>query len=370
MPPRMRTRTCLRGRLGRSGYAINTGVTNPLYGGFPYVTISNLSTMELGAGPRSSIRGPEGDADFVESVSYLRGKHTFKVGFEYIDVVLDGDTYTGAQGVATFQSLETFVAGTPLTGSILTGDPTEEARSHWFGSYVQDDWRIAPKVTLNLGLRWEYYGAPVIRGNYYGNFNPNVNPSTTPAIQQFGSGEPLSSEYNASNRDFSPRVGFAWDVQGNGKTVVRAGAGVFRDGALIKSFISSSPFGASFFGGTAANPVLLGQNNSGTAASAHTSVIDSLSCSTAGQCGTLPGELNWTLAGPIFPTIGSSTIGGVTYTGQVCAPTGRSERAVSYIRSGPQFPRSLFRSVEFGYSARHHQQVDLGRGVCGEPRRR
>ena len=174
-----------------SGYAINTGVTNPLYGGFPYVTISNLCTMELGAGPRSSIRGPEGDADFVESVSYLRGKHTFKVGFEYIDVVLDGDTYTGAQGVATFQSLETFVAGSPLTGSILTGDPTEEARSHWFGSYVQDDWRIAPRVTLNLGLRWEYYGAPVIRGNYYGNFNPNVNPATTPAIEQFGSGEPL-----------------------------------------------------------------------------------------------------------------------------------------------------------------------------------
>ncbi len=305
-----------------SGYAINTGVTNPLYGGFPYVTISNLSTMELGAGPRSSIRGPEGDADFVESVSYLRGKHTFKVGFEYIDVVLDGDTYTGAQGVATFQSLETFVAGSPLTGSILTGDPTEEARSHWFGSYVQDDWRIAPRVTLNLGLRWEYYGAPVIRGNYYGNFNPNVNPATTPSIEQFGSGEPLSAEYNASHRDFSPRVGFAWDVQGNGKTVVRAGAGVFRDGALIKSFISSSPFGASFFGGTAANPVLIGPNNSGTAASAHTSVIDSLSCSTAGQCGTLPGELNWTQVGPIFPTVGASTIGGVAYTGQVCAPTG------------------------------------------------
>ena len=305
-----------------SGYAINTGVTNPLYGGFPLVTFQNLSTMELGAGPRSSIRGPEGDADFIESVSYLRGKHTFKVGFEYVDVILDGNTYSGAQGVTVFQSLETYLAGSPLSGSILTGDPTEQARSHWFGTYVQDDWRIAPRVTMNLGLRWEYYGAPVIRGNYYGNFNANVNPATTPAIQQFGSGEPLASEYNPSHRDFSPRVGVAWDVQGNGKTVVRAGAGVFRDGALVKSFISSSPFGATFFGGTAANPVRIGPNNSGTAASAHTSVIDSLSCATAGQCGTLPGELNWTLAGPIYPTIGAATIGGVNYTGQVCAPTG------------------------------------------------
>lgn len=305
-----------------NGYAINTGVTNPLYGGFPLVTFQNLSTMELGAGPRSSIRGPEGDADFIESVSYLRGKHTFKVGFEYVDVVLDGNTYSGAQGVTVFQSLESFVAGSPLSGSILTGDPTEQARSHWFGAYVQDDWRIAPRVTLNLGLRWEYYGSPSIRGNYYGNFNPNVNPATTPAIQQFGDGEPLASEYNPSHRDFSPRLGVAWDVQGNGKTVVRAGAGVFRDGALIKSFISSSPFGATFFGGTLANPVRIGPNNSGTAASAHTSVIDSLSCATAGNCGTAPGELNWTLAGPIYPTIGSYSIGGVNYTGQVCAPTG------------------------------------------------
>ncbi len=97
-----------------SGYGINTGVTNPLYGGFPLVKFSNLSTMELGAGPRSSIRGPEGDADFVESVSYLRGKHAFKFGFEYVDVVLDGDTYSGAQGAITFQSLESFVQGRRL----------------------------------------------------------------------------------------------------------------------------------------------------------------------------------------------------------------------------------------------------------------
>ena len=49
-----------------------------------------------------SIRGPEGDADFVEGVSYLRGKHALKFGFEYVDVILDGDTYSGAQGAVTF----------------------------------------------------------------------------------------------------------------------------------------------------------------------------------------------------------------------------------------------------------------------------
>jgi hypothetical protein len=307
-----------------TAYGINTGVTNPLYGGFPQLSITTLSTMALGAGPRSSIRGPEGDVDLVESASYLRGKHAFKFGFEYVDVVLDGNTYSGAQGSLVFPSVAGFLQGLPTSGSILTGDPTEEARSHWYATYAQDTWRVTSKVSLNLGLRWEYFGPPNIRGNFYGNFNPNVNPATTPAIQQFGSGEPLSSMYHAERRDFSPRIGVAWDVQGNGKTVVRAGAGIFRNGALVKSFISSSPFGATFFSGTAASPVLLGSNNSGTAVSAHTSVINSYTCSKPNNCGAAAGELNWSVAGPVFPTIGSQQIpnGGPTYTGQVCAPTG------------------------------------------------
>ena len=85
-----------------NGYGMNTGVTNPLYGGFPNVKISGFSGGLGGGSTRTSRRGPQGDVDLVESVSYLRGKHVFKFGFEYLDMIYDGDSFTGAQGVASF----------------------------------------------------------------------------------------------------------------------------------------------------------------------------------------------------------------------------------------------------------------------------
>ena len=228
-----------------SGYGMNTGVTNPLYGGLPQIQISSF-TGYLGTGNRSSIRGPEGDVDLVESVSYLRGKHAFKFGFEYVDVILDGDTYSQAQGDVVFPTLESFLTGAPTSGTILLGDPTEQARSHWYGAYAQDDWRLKSRLTLNLGLRYEYMSSPTVDNNYIGNFNPNVNPLTTPAVEQVGPGAPLSSIYDADRLDFSPRLGVAWDVQGNGKTVVRAGVGVYRNPSILKTFIGNVPFGANF----------------------------------------------------------------------------------------------------------------------------
>jgi hypothetical protein len=296
-----------------SGYALNTGVTNPLYGGSPQIQISSFSGY-LGTGNRSSIRGPEGDVDLVEGVSYLHGKHAFKFGFEYIDVILDGDTYSQAQGDVVFPTLENYLTGAPTSGTILLGDPTEQARSHWYGAYAQDDWRIKSRLTLNLGLRYEYMSSPDVRNNYIGNFNPNVNPLTTPAVEQAGPGAPLSSIYDAHRLDFSPRLGVAWDVQGNGKTVVRAGVGVYRNPSILKTFIGNVPFGANF--------PSLGVNNSGTTVNAHTPVQPTLTCSSANNCNSsavsIPGELNWNLAGPIFPSTAAQVINGVTYTGATC----------------------------------------------------
>jgi hypothetical protein len=300
------------------GYGLPTGVTNPAFGGLPEITLG--FTGILGSGTRGpSTRGPEGSADLVDNVSYLHGKHSFKFGFEYVDIIYDQVASDQAEGMIQFGSLEDFLTGPTINDSatILVGNAQANFRSHWYGGFFQDDWRITTRVMLNLGLRYEYEGSPVERGNFFGNFNPNVNPATTSAIQQFGPGLPNSSLFTSTHNAFpaplSPRVGVAWDVRGNGKTVVRAGASILSDYTLLQSTVGGfAPFGANMFTcpatGTCTNPTLLGTVNS--ALNAHTPDMPSFSGN----------QLNWNTVGPIFPIGSGETISGTVYPGLSCTP--------------------------------------------------
>ncbi len=287
-----------------TGYGIPTGITNPLYFGMPKVTIKGFTGF-LGQGQREGNRGPEGTADFVDHVSYLRGKHAFKFGFEFLLGVADNDPYNFGNGSVSFKSsktntaLQNFLLGNTQNGIILVGDPTSVSRSHSFAGFVQDDWRVKPRLTLNIGLRYEYTGRPHERNNYIANFDPNVNPLTTPAITQVG-GSGLPPMWKADYKDFAPRVGLAWDVKGNGKTVVRAGAGVFYNAALLGETVDLNPFGANF--------PSIGVNNSGTQINAHT----------PSQLNLVPSQIGWNLTGPVFPTAIPFNVNGASYSGTSC----------------------------------------------------
>jgi len=297
------------------GYNMPTGVTYPLYTGSPQVQISSF-TGYLGTGNQTTTRGPEGGIDIVGNVSYLRGNHSFKFGYEHVRAFMDGIKYRSAQGQVTFSNLVNYLRGSANTATILVGDVEQQIVAHWQGFFFQDDWRVTSRVTLNWGLRYEYIGSPFERHNYTGVFTPDVDPATTPAIQRAGPGLPIEKLYEPQRTDFAPRLGVAWDVRGDGRTSVRASLGVYRAPQSMKSFIDTVQFGSSFPD--------IGVNNSGTDANFHTPNTISARCTTPGQCnGTaayIPSAiLNWNTTGPIWPTNSTRTINGQTYTGPVCS---------------------------------------------------
>jgi len=307
-----------------TGYGIPTGITNPLYFGMPKVAVKAFTGF-LGQGQREGNRGPEGTADFVDHVSYLRGKHAFKFGFEYLLGIADNDPYNYGNGSVSFKTLQSFLLGSPQNGIILVGDPTSVSRTHSYAGFVQDDWRVKPRLTLNLGLRYEYSGRPSERNNYIANFDPNADPATTPAITQVGGGFPPM--WKADWTNFAPRVGVAWDVSGNGKTVVRAGAGVFYNPALLGEIVDLNPFGANF--------PSIGVNNSGTQINAHT----------PSQLNLAANQIGWNTTGPVFPANTSVTINGQTYAGTSCTYPGEAGLPANYTPT----PCSLIAGVDQNY---------------------
>jgi hypothetical protein len=217
---------------------LNTGVTNPILQGVPNIRIDGFT--ELGGFHNfPKLVGPDNVYDFVDQVSSLHGKHALKFGGEIrVDKVHQG-TYRGGRGRIRFQKnfdftgetpLESFLAGTPNNVALLAGDPVRDMSQWLYAGFVQDDWRIAKRLTLNIGLRYEFQGVPTEAHDRLGNFEPSVG------LEQVGKN--ISSLYKHDATNFAPRVGMAWDVKGDGKTVIRAGASIVYDLLSMSTFLS------------------------------------------------------------------------------------------------------------------------------------
>src|SRR6266849_10289836 len=210
-------------------YVINTGLTNPLLKGIPDIRISGFTQM--GAFHNfPKIVGPDKVYDFIDQVSYLRGKHAFKVGGELRRDLVHQATFRAGRGRVRFNDLESFLAGTPKNASFLAGDPTRNISQWLYAGYLQDDWRIAKRVTLNLGLRYEYQAVPTEAKNLLGNWEPSVGFELV--------GKNISSIYKGDHKNFSPRLGIAWDVTGKGTTVIRAGGSIVYDLLSMSTYMS------------------------------------------------------------------------------------------------------------------------------------
>ena len=220
-----------------AGYSINTGVTKREFGGFPNISFDSGLT-NLGVSSKSGIRGPQGQFNIRDSVSHLKGSHNFKFGFEHILVVFDDGSHANVAGTVDFADLTNFLQGTPVSGSILNGNPDERLRMRWYAGFVQDTWRIAPRLTLTPGLRYEYSGSPHELDNRLGVFDPNF-PGGIARV-----GVDRSRLYSPEKFDFQPRMGVAYDLRGDAKTVLRGGISRLSSFPAMTALAAPTPFGA------------------------------------------------------------------------------------------------------------------------------
>lgn len=294
-------------------YNVFTGQTNPLYFGFPVINLASFSGG-LGGSNWPKVVGPDSVLQILDHVSYLRGKHAFKFGGEILYNRSTSNVTSNGRGTLTFGTLADFFSGVPNTAdggsaSILVGNLVRHFTYSGYAAFFQDDWRVTPRLILNLGMRYELNTVPVEENNLQGNFTPAAG------LQQVG--KAISSPYQGDHNNFSPRLGFAWDVFGNGKTVLRGGGGILYEQLSLDVFqgignsfgLRVEPTGDQLCSGGAAGSCVAGPGNIAVAnVSLSGTPLDGANPPPASFAGAAPGSVafgwgNNSQATPIFPFV-------------------------------------------------------------------
>lgn len=254
-------------------WTVTPALVNEVAGGLNHFDWSNtpliqsqeyrLPTITVGAPYNYPQQLGQNTQQYRDDLFWLKGKHSFKIGFDYLHTPYSGNfgqnvrgTVLGfSSGVSALNLASIFpVWNEPSTWNIAALNPYVTSFTQGFGNYnysiatnaigswLQDDWKVTPNLTLNLGLRYD---------NDLGIFNPGLYLKS--GVQ--------TPHYN-DNLLFQPRFGFAWDVTGSRKTVIRGGAGLFYadiqanqtiDDAIFNGQTTISPA----IQATAANPINL-----------------------------------------------------------------------------------------------------------------
>jgi len=169
---------------------------------------------------------------FRDDLNISKGKHSLKTGFDFVwEPKLGG--YLGAEHLSfTFIDLPSVITtnttkypqgfstpGALSAISLTSGDPYFSLPAKMFGTYFQDDWKATHTLTVNLGIRWD---------KDYNLIGTQVQAKNRTYLALKAMNNPLAASLpHDDGKDFSPRIGFAWDVRGNGRHTIRGGYGIY-----------------------------------------------------------------------------------------------------------------------------------------------
>ncbi len=221
----------------------SVGLADGLSGkvGLPQTTLSDIGLVF--GGPSGF---PQGRTDTTgvlsDTVSMLKGKHSFKWGGEFRRYLVA--SFNGNIGTLTFTTSTTptslFQTDEATVFSVQPNLVSSRVYADSTAGFVQDNYKVAPGVTLEYGLRFEWNGTPVEGENRFTIFNPS-----TVTLTQIGTHGLAANAAYKQNYNFEPRVGFAWDLFGTGKTVLRGGYAYLVDqpvSGVVTGMASNPPF--------------------------------------------------------------------------------------------------------------------------------
>ncbi len=253
--------------------------------GLPIIVVSGFSQLGATSGdPRGRV---DSNNQLIDNFSWKANKHDIKFGAEYRRTTIKQYFDKYFRGKLSFADVAHFESGSPSTGFgssfQYSGDTLRHTAENSYGFYIQDTYRATSRLTFNYGLRWDYFGVVSEKNNLFSNATTENAAAGAFVLTQVG--QPgLSRLYEPDHKNFSPRVSVAWDATGRGKTVLRAGWGLFYDAFSQDIFLGHLPYPPFFDPGPAYNPVgpeqiIPAKNSTGTIIAGQP-VFDSSGCGT------------------------------------------------------------------------------------------
>jgi hypothetical protein len=230
---------------GSTPVSANLGIANanrnPLLGGGAAINGGTLAYT----GDGGAYTVPQASNQVVDEISWVKGAHTLKAGVSVDRRQVSFFHGSDDKGLFDFSgkqftgfSMSDMLAGFVDNYTIGVATGYFVTRNWETGYFVQDDWRATPRLTLNLGVRYDLFTFPYEVHNYQSDFN-----LTTQTLQVAGTDGLSRSIVHTNFNNFAPRVGFAYDLSGSGNTVLRGGYGIFYflDRGGVGKQLSSNP---------------------------------------------------------------------------------------------------------------------------------